>query len=250
MLWKNIGRERVIKMGNEFEDGRWVTVGGKRIFIRASETAEDAFNRTFFGKSDYKDLSDSNYADTKDWFKENSNLDDWEEKIFDNEYDESISKYTGESYISINHFLRTGEFNAYNKWYSKEKMESEISEIKKSIEEFDLKSPITVYRTSNSDIFGKSNMSYADIKKLEGKTVTEKSFLSTTTLKELKGEQTVGGKILYKIDVPKGKGRGAFIAKYSENQNEREFLLKNNTNFLVSKVSEKDGKIIVHLKVN
>lgn len=49
----SIGLERVTNTGKtDFSDfaGRWVTVNGRRIFIKDGETPNEAFDRTFFGK--------------------------------------------------------------------------------------------------------------------------------------------------------------------------------------------------------
>jgi len=37
---------------NEYKEqaGRWVTVGGKKIFIKDGEKPQEAFDRTFYGK--------------------------------------------------------------------------------------------------------------------------------------------------------------------------------------------------------
>ena len=54
---------------------------------------------------------------------------------------------------------------------------------------------------------------------------------------------------MYVIDVPSGKGNGAYIQKYSENPQEREFLIKRNSEFKVKDVYQKNGRIVVKLKM-
>ena len=198
----------------------------------------------------YTDLSKTPNVQTTEWFSKNSNYSEWKESVLDNEYDDSIYKYTGEYYSSINGYLRTGEFHAPNKWSDEETANRMIQEIDETISKFNLSEPITVYRSSTEDILGLGEgASLEEIKSKIGDVVNDKAYLSTSTLKELPDEQTAGGRILYEIGVPSGQGNGAYIQKYSENPQEREFLMMRDSRYEVLDVQEKDGRIVVRMKM-
>ena len=191
-----------------------------------------------------EDLSKLNATQTIEWFNENSNYQEWKEEIFDREIDETIYKYSGEDYSMINDLLRKGEFNPVSKWYEESDVRQEIKELDEAISLFNLKENLVVYRASDSSMLGRENMSLEEIKKLVGTNVIDKGYTSASTVKELPGEQTVGGKVKYIIDVPQGQGNGAYIAKYSENPQEREFLMARDGNYLVNSVEEDENGLI------
>ena len=196
-------------------------------------------------------LNRKSYQETTDWFNQYGNYEDWQEDIFDKEYDETIYKYTGEYYDLVNTYLRTGNFQQPNKWFEQSDMDKMVSELDYAVSSFNLKRPITVYRASDTSIFGAPNMSYEQLRSFIGKTVTDKGYLSTSTLKSLPDEQTVGGNISYVVDIPAGKGNGAYIAKYSENSQEREFLTKRSGKYIVGDITrDNQGHITVHLKLS
>lgn len=196
------------------------------------------------------DLSSLDYKEADAWMNNNSNYKSWQDKMFDEEIDETIYQYTAERFALYNNYLRRGDTSRFSEYYNKEDANREIRELDKAINEFKLDKPITVYRESDSSLLGKNGMSYEQIKALEGKSVIDKAFTSTSTRKSLPGEQTVGGEIKYKIDIPAGKGHGAYIAKYSENKQEQEFLIKRGTNYNVHSVTKnKYGQVIVYLRI-
>lgn len=220
----------------EREVKKWITINGRHVPI--------------FEDDGTTDLSSMSYNDTKDWMRENGNYNEWEDEMFDKSIDETIHNYTGERYLWINEYLRTGEFNGPKSWYQKEDVEQDIKELDEAVASFNLKKPVTVYRSSDSNLLGDEKMSYEQMKSMVGKTVSDKAYLSTSTLKELPGEQTVGGMVDYVIDVPAGKGNGAYVARYSENSSEREFLLRRNASYKVADVTkDTNGFIAVHLKM-
>jgi SPP1 gp7 family putative phage head morphogenesis protein len=193
----------------------------------------------------YADLSDKNYGDTRDWFNDNSNYADWKEEIFDLEYDEEIYGYTGDYYGSVNAYLRTGNMPS---GVSEDKVTAIVKELDESINTFELNSPLSVYRASGTEIFGASDLSYDDLKARIGDTVHDNAFMSTSTLRELPGEQTVGGNIRYDIIVDAGQNQGAYVASFSENKQEREFLIARNRDYLVEDVF-KDEDDVIHVRL-
>ena len=199
-------------------------------------------------RDEFKELQSKSYAETTEWFDANSNYSDWAEKMFDTEYDDVIDKYSGEYYANVNNYLRTNNFVAPNRWFDESDMSAFIDQLDESIESFDLKKSIRVYRSSSSEFFGKDNMTYEELASNIGRVYNDKAYLSTSTLKSLPGEQTVGGNLKYEINIPKGANQGAYIAKYSENQQEREFLLARNRNYkLIDVRKDASGTVTVEL---
>lgn len=215
--------------------------------IADSKKEADSKNK----EATYTDLSKGyNYQSTKDWFKQNSNYDAWSEHMEDDEIFDNVYKYTGDYYGEVNNYLRTGKYKQYEKYSDEEHAQEIIHDVDDSIKSFDLKSPITVYRASDSSLFGKSKMTYEEMQSLIGKEFTDKAYLSTSMLKELPGEQTVGGSIDYKIQVPAGKGIGAYIAQFSENSQEREFLINRNSRYkVISVVRDSNGRTQITLQM-
>lgn len=198
-------------------------------------------------ESRYVDLSDMKYNETTEWFDENSNLQEWKERIEDLEYDEEIYGYTGEYFGSVNNYLRTDKFYKSG-FVTEEKVKSIVEELDESISGFELNSPIKVYRASGAEIFGSDDLSFESLRSKIGETVHDNAFLSTSTLKQLPGEQTVGGRIKYEINIPEGKGQGAYIASFSENAQEREFLVARDGDYLIRDVfKDKDDSIHVSM---
>ena len=191
------------------------------------------------GTSTYSDLSNSSYQNTQDWMAKNSNYDDWYEQMWEKEYDETIYRYTGDYYSYINSYLRSGDFTAPSgDYYYKNDADKDIKEIDYAISKFEFMKPLTVYRDSDTSLFGGRKMSYEQLKALEGATVTDKAYMSTSLLKDLPGEQTVGGAVSYRIDIPASAGKAAYIAKSSENPQEREVLVARNSQYKVKNVSK------------
>ena len=245
---------------SEKEPYKWVTIRGQRIPIYKDEQGNDVFGVGSETKAP-ADLNDLSSKQTKEWFKENSNYDEWDELMDEVDYTkdksewwkfdayEAIHNYTGERYKWINEYLAKGETNLPS-WYSKKDIESDTRQIDYAISNFELKKPLTVYRSADTSMLGNSKMSYEQIKALEGKTIPDKAYTSASTVRELPGEQTVGGDVSYVISVPSGKGVGAYIPHYSENPQEREFLIKRNSNYVVSKVTkDSQGNTVVYLNM-
>lgn len=210
-----------------------------------------------------EDLNGLSYQQTKEWFQKNSNLDEWNEELEDFDYNntpkdewwkfdvsEALYTYAGEKFAWINSWLRTGKMNPPKGAYDDEHRKTDIRDIDYAISKFSLNKPLTVYRSSDSSLLGKEKMTYEQMRSMVGKTVNDKAYVSTSTVRELPGEQTVGGEVNYVINVPKGKGVGAYIPKFSENPQEREFLLARGMDYKIVDVrKDKYGTAVVHLEV-
>lgn len=156
--------------------------------------------------------------------------DNWE-KTLTKEESQAVIDYTGtEYYKEINGTMRgtrkrnkvTGERLTLIKQM--------ISNIRSALDKFELKDDILVYRRTNIRMYKKYLEAYNN-----GGLYHEKGFLSTTLVKSSFGK----GKCDIVIKVPKGKGRGAWIAPRSlfrPKQEENEFLLNSDQMFIVKAV--------------
>lgn len=156
----------------------------------------------------------------------------------DNEERKAIRTYTSSEYKRINSYLRG---------LSSDDAETlkDIANISKAIEKFDLTENIKVQRYSTRDIL--KGLDLNDPASLKGKVIKDNAFLSTTTMVR-KEDDAPFGKVRYIIDVPKGKGRGAYIAPISQYDTESEFLLKKGSCFVIKKAEyDEDDNLIVHM---
>ena len=152
----------------------------------------------------------------------------------DNEYHDmrdSLSNYSYGGHDAENKILRgldNGEYDADDVEMFKE----EISNIENAIDQFETKEDIQVFR--------KTMMNGFDNLK-EGDTFTDDGFSSTSTNEDfVKGfdgsDHELKDAYMMKINVPKGKGQGAFIRNVSEYPNEYEFLLQRGSQFKVDNI--------------
>ena len=143
----------------------------------------------------------------------------------------AIQKYTNES-IDYNTYLR-------NKRMDDENINDTIDALSKAIDRFELKDNLKVFRISDDLLI--RNKKVGDI-------VEDKAFISTTPIKSALydyKEKWGGGKDYnYEILIPKGKGRGAYIAPYSHfGYTEEEFLLQKNSKFKILDIDGKNVKL-------
>lgn len=167
----------------------------------------------------------------------------WVRSITPQERD-ALEAYTGDNiYDKINAALRDDEeeFESIDP-----RLLRQIESIDRAIAKFDLKKSVTVYRWSTNDLVGGLNTAEAINKKLKGRYVQDEGFVSTTAV----SGQEFNGNIKYKIMVPRGKGRGAFIAPLSQYEGESEFVINRGTYFKVNgATTNKRGEITVELLV-
>ena len=171
--------------------------------------------------------------------------DNWEQTLTKEE-SQAVIAYTGtEYYREINGTMRgtrkrnkvTGERLVIIKQM--------INNIRSALDKFDLKDDILVYRRTNIRMYKKYLDAYNN-----GGLYCEKGFLSTTLVKSSFGK----GRCDIVIKVPKGKGRGAWIAPRSlfrPKQEENEFLLNSDQMFIVKAVHppEKGKNALVELEL-
>ena len=203
-----------------------------------------------FGWWDYEDegWNGQGVQNTLAWFKQNSNLDSWQKSLSKDEIS-ALSNFTDSAYSVVNKALRSSKPIPQD-------VQAQIDLIKGALDRFVLKKPMVVARTADAWMLEMNNPKWAQIQGMVGKTITTKGFLSANSDKH--GSFVgVGGDIEYKIEIPAGKGMGAWLPTVAGNlqKNESEFLINifPNRQFQVTKV-ERDktdywDKKTVYLKM-
>lgn len=166
----------------------------------------------------------------------------WRDKLT-LEQESAIGMYSGDSYSGINGLLR-GEMTErqvgeWDKFESDEhKIQNMIPNIESAIGEFELDSPIKVFRTCEEDIFIENDIKVGSVFK-------DKGFVSTSTLQE----KVASGNVVMEIDVPAGKGNGAWINSLSGAQDEEyEFLLQRGSQFEVAGIEKAGQDTVIKMK--
>ncbi len=168
--------------------------------------------------------------------KESSSYTKWLSSLSDEEK-RSLRFYTSNGYIKINDILRQQK-----EWKG---TSATIRNIDKAISSFELKEDITVYRGVR-DFYGASIVEsddWNDIRETIGKTFLDKGFGSSTALH---GNSVATSKpFLFEIEIPAGKGRGAYINRLSSTfeDDEYEFLIARNSKFKIIDVYENNEPI-------
>ena len=163
----------------------------------------------------------------------------WSEQITD-EQARAINEYSGDAYNGINGLLRHQMTEKMvEAWDNVSYMPvtKMIEEIETAISEFELTSPIKVYRTCENDVLKNLNLEI-------GSTFHDDGFGSTSIL----AEKVVSGNIVMEIDVPAGKGLGAWINPLSGKQDEEyEFLLQRGSDYRVTDIRKNGDDTVVNL---
>lgn len=165
----------------------------------------------------------------------------WKSKLTDNEKRAIVSYTSSDAYETINKILRNGELNIAD-----EITKDRIMNIDSAISKFNLEDNIKVYRYVNT---GQSiGLDSENPFKLIGKDKILKGYTSTSptldcfevdSIEDLKG-------VFLEIDVPKGRGNGAYINSLSAYKDaEYEFLVKQNARIVISDVVVDEHKTIV-----
>lgn len=213
----------------------WVqTKEGQEELEKADKKSQSTQNNTKSVNNAYKTLH--NNAD--EYFKQNG-FDNWFNSLSFGEKS-SIKAYAGGGsvYLNINRYLR-GEISlekyAEKSLYSVETAEKRIKNIKSALDKFELNDDIQVLRVSDADFY--KNLKIGDV-------FQDKAFVSTTTDKSRADSDMI---VQMTIDVPKGKGRGAWVTPMAQNKTENEFLLNSGQEYEVYEKEVKNG--IVYLKL-
>lgn len=189
----------------------------------------------------YKHFADG--KDAKKYFTSCKSHKDWIKSLNDEEL-QAISGYTQDDYAGINGYLRGGRRDVqYQEFHSAWK--KQIRDIDKAIDRYVNEEPFKTYRFVDNDVLGIYKLDISDIENWAGKTITDKAYMSTT-LNPATFENNADEFVMH-IDVPKGKGIGAWINELSSYENiEYEYLLRRNTTVKINH-AKLDDKHVVHI---
>lgn len=206
---------------------------------KAFNTPDEA--EEYFGKHPDRALRRNNreeYDRLMDEYR-NSSFKSWESSL---EIAESraIANYAGPDYNAINGLLRHQMTeNQVKLWNDSTDMtvQDMIAKITSAIDRFELKDSIKVYRTCEEDVL-------ESLQTKIGTTFHDNGFASTTVVREKKAS----GNIFMEIEVPSGRGVGAWISPMAQ-ADEYEFLLQRGTDFVVTEVGQEGADTIVKMKI-
>lgn len=171
------------------------------------------------GAKNYQEVHDDSIFD--------DSVDNWKDDITSDERYET-ERYTGYSYYDWNDSLRNDNGKGW---------ESDTMELDNALNKFDLKQNIVTYRGLGSSavnsMFGGKLSTDELNSNWVGAVISDKAFLSTSISSSVAYDFSSSGYVL-KINVPKGKGRGAYVDSISKHQGEREFLMPRNTKLKIT----------------
>lgn len=217
--------------------------GERRTAITGAKSFADVHDAdTFFGVRPDRKLRSENreeYDRLRSEY-ENSPVKKWNDSLSGEETD-AIMNYAGSDYSGINGLLR-GEMTErmVENWNAtgKTDVRDMIQRVESGIDKFELKEPITVYRTCEKDVF-------ESLSQKVGSTFRDNAFTSTTVL----NESVASGNVRMEINVPAGKGVGAYIGSTYGQPDEHEFLLQRGTEFTVRGVSKVGDSYTIKMDV-
>ncbi len=150
-----------------------------------------------------------------------------------------VSDYCGDEYYDLNAYLRhIGDWKSLNSDY----MDKFVKNLDSAIDKFELTDNITVFRGVD-----KNAISNLDLKRLVGEIYEDKGYMSTSPIRPNIVEDRP---VLFEIQVPLGKGKGAYVNSLSGFKDEEyEFLLKRGTKCVVTSVDLTGDKPIIRMRV-
>lgn len=156
---------------------------------------------------------------------------------------QAIDEYTTGGYAGLNQFLR--EFGDWDT-LDKDMMLEFRDDMRSVISDFELKEPVKVYRYVSKNTFLTQNL-----EQLVGTDFIDKGFMSTSpTMKGIENAVITGKDIILEINVPAGKGRGAYLNELSPWKDiEYEFLLKDSTKCRITSFDNSGDKPILRMEV-
>lgn len=228
--------------GKSFSKAR-SSKGERRTAVTGAKSFADVHDAdTFFGVRPDRKLRSENreeYDRLRSEY-ENSPVKKWNDSLSGEETD-AIMNYVGSDYSGINGLLR-GEMTErmVENWNAtgKTDVRDMIQRVESGIDKFELKEPITVYRTCEKDVF-------ESLSQKVGSTFRDNAFTSTTVL----NESVASGNVRMEINVPAGKGVGAYIGSTYGQPDEHEFLLQRGTEFTVRGVSKVGDSYTIKMDV-
>lgn len=185
------------------------------------------------GKSgaSFKEIDDDSVFD--------KSVDKWRSNMTDEEYDYT-RQYTSWHYEEINDSIRSN-IDDPSSW------DPRTSEIDSALSKFQLTENIVTYRglgmgAIDAMIPGANTMSLSELNSaFSGAIISDPAFLSTSITQSVAQDFASSHNYILKINVPKGKGRGAYVHSISSHPNENEFLMPRNTKLKITKVTRAPG---------
>ena len=204
------------------------TLRGKRRGGRgSSKNREDKTFPDFYEPEKGKyNIDAMNKSEAYLGFENGGDTDKWLESLTQDET-RGVNVYTGSAYDAMNKYIRTG--NALNS-----EIEKFTKDMQSALDKSVLTKNITVHRGDSGKVLGVKGMSQADMyDKLSNMIGTEfsfENFVSASPTRPWSGE------VQYHIKVPKGKGNGAYVKRYSQHQPENEFIINTHKMLRIDKV--------------
>ena len=203
------------------------------------KSGEDAKN--FFGDRPDRSLRKSNRElyDQKREEYNHSMFGKWRDGLT-MEQERAINNYSGDDYSGINGYLRHEMTKKQvESWdaLSNMSLSEMIRNIDDALDEFELDAPIKVFRTCENDVL-------RNLKLEVGAKFRDDGFVSTSVL----NEKVASGNIVMEINVPKGKGHGAWINPLSGAEDEEwEYLLPRGSEFKVKSITKRGEDTVVEM---
>lgn len=170
---------------------------------------------------------------------------DWKDECLDYVSTPSYSRYSYQHDWKMNGYMRGKDYEYYPE------MLDDIKNIEQTIDQFTLPDNIRVYRIladydNNLDKFLNHVLSPSDSTMIQ-----DLGFASTSVnWDSIKNWKSGYGRLKLIIDVPKGQGRGAYIAPLSQFPDEQEFLLQHGTMFKVLNIDKSNPEMYeLHLQI-
>jgi hypothetical protein len=165
---------------------------------------------------------------------------------------DALYKYTGSFYTTSNPILRDDRYRNMSQDEVLKDIERTqnrtfvewVKNMDKGINEYDNTHEFIGYRGAGYSLLG-GRKSYDEIKAMVGQTVHDTGHMSISTVRGAEFDRPV----LYEVQVPKGKGIGAYVGQLSQHRNEAEFLLNRGIIYKIVKVRRQGTKPVVTLKV-
>ena len=153
----------------------------------------------------------------------------------------AIGSYSGDTFSGINGLLRKQMTEKMvTAWDATERtgIRDMIGDIDSAISKFELKDPIRVYRTCERDVL--------DALRAEpGAIFRDNAFVSTSAL----SKKVASGNVVMEINVPPGKGHGAWINPLSGAMDEEyEFLLPRGSEFRILGVEQRGEDTVLKME--
>lgn len=160
----------------------------------------------------------------------------------------ALDNYTSSNYKIINGLMRGEKIDEQ----LKDHFSKSIDRIHDAIEKYDNPRQIKVFRNVDINAFKGYNENKLNIESLVGYKYCDSAFSSCSLDKDTakifaqKNKETTGNyQIILEINVPKGKGKGMPVWKYSNYATEQEFLINSNATIKLTNVTKEDGYYLI-----